>query len=142
MELTRPVPTPGDLTIAHRQAVPASPAPAPEPAAPYERHRWEEAVMSGDLYRDARLVALVLAHHAGEAGFLPEDGIQYLGRLTRLTGVTSRLVKLALRDLQRRGYMWRPPVAPGEQTQVARSITLTLPPLPARTEPPHTGGPR
>ncbi|MFJ9895268.1 hypothetical protein ACIQPR_18325 [Streptomyces sp. NPDC091280] len=141
MELARrSVPTPGDLMTARCPAA-ADPAPPadPRPVAPYDRHRWEEAVMSGDLYRDARLLALVLAHHAGESGVLPEDGIQYLRPLSRLTDVTPRLVKLALRDLQRGGYMWRPPLAPGAQTQIARPITLTLPPVAARTEPPHTG---
>lgn len=140
MELTRPVPTPGDLAIAHRPPT-AAPVPdtGPEPVTPYGRHRWEEAVLSGDLYRDARLVALVLAHFADETGFLPEDGVQYIGRLARLTDVNARLVKLALRHLDRGGYLTRPPVAEGEQTQIARPITLTMPLASARTEPPHTG---
>ncbi|MBK3575110.1 hypothetical protein JHN63_15075 [Streptomyces sp. MBT65] len=56
-----------------------------------------------------------------------------------MADVTPRLVKLALRDLQRRGYLWRPPIASGEQSQTARPITLTLPSASARTEPPHSG---
>lgn len=138
---TRSAPTPGDLAAAHRPPAAAVLAPdaAPEPEAPYDRHRWEEAVLSGGLYRDARLVGLVLAHYAGTSGYLPEDGVQYLKPLARLTDVTPRLVKLALRDLQRQGYMHRPPLAQGHQTQMARPITLTLPTEAARTEPPHTG---
>lgn len=136
---TRPVPTPAVLAATHRP-----PASRPADAPPYDRRLWESAVQADtSLFHAPRLLALVLAHHAGTDGYLPAGGIQHIGELARLTGLPQKSVKLSLRDLDRAGMLQRPPAAPGQQTHVARPITLTLPAA-AVTErvPPSTGEPR
>jgi hypothetical protein len=133
----RPVPTPGDLAIAHRPAAPATPAPVP--AAPYDRHRWEQAVIISDLHRNTRTAAFVLAHHADESGVLSAGGPQSAGRLAHLARITPKQARLALQQLENWHYIVRPDIRDWPPNNPVRPVALTLPPLPARTEPPHTG---
>ena len=131
---TRPVPTPAALAATRRP-----PAVRPADAPPYDRRAWEKAVQADTtLFYAPRLLAFVLAHHAGADGHLPAGGIQHLGELARLTRLPQRSVKLSLRDLDRAGLLRRPPAPPGQQTHVARPITLTVPEAAERV-PPCTG---
>ncbi|WP_432193786.1 hypothetical protein [Streptomyces sp. bgisy027] len=148
---TRSVPTPADLA-AGRCGAPLTAAPTPTCQAPaartqttaaprYDRRAWEAAVQTDTgLYYAPRLVAFVLAHHAGTDGYLPAGGIQHLSSLAEKTRLTQRSVKLSLRDLERTGLIRRVATPQGQQTHVARAITLTIPSAPgARQEPPSTG---
>lgn len=136
---TRPVPTPAALA-ARRPRRPETGRPADAP--PYDRHAWESAVLAdATLFYAPRLVAFVLAYHAGADGHLPAGGIQHRGELARLTKLPQKSVKLSLRDLDRAGLLRRPPAPPGQQSHVARPITLTVPSTAERV-PPSTGGPR
>jgi hypothetical protein len=135
---TRPVPTPAVLAATHpRRPAPGRPADAPS----YDRQVWETAIEASDLFYAPRLVGYVLAHHAGADGYLRAGGIQNLTSLADRTGLTPRTVKLCLRDLGRAGLLRRPASAPGEQTHIARPITLTVPETAERV-PPSTGEPR
>lgn len=126
------VPLPAPPAGGPHRAVPTSAAiaavPAPAHPSTYDRHEWESALQASDLYQQVRLVGLVLAHHAGPVGYLPEAGIQSLPRLSRLAALPRREAKLGLRDLERAGFIWREPVPPGRLTQLARPLTLTMPP--------------
>jgi hypothetical protein len=129
----RGAPTPADL--AHRQAVPATPAPA---APPYDRDLWERAVFASDLHLPTRLIAMWLAHHAGTSGHIPAGGPQDAGSLAKESSVAPKATRLALTKLERDGYITRPDIHTWKHRYV-RPITLTLPTASARTEPPHTG---
>lgn len=134
---TRGIPTPAALAAMPRRPEPGAVRPADAP--PYDRRAWESAVQADrGLFYAPRLVAFVLAHHAGEDGYLPAGAIQHLASLADLTGLTTRTVKLSLRDLDRAGLLHRPSSPAGQQTHVARPITLTLPETAERV-PPSTG---
>jgi DNA-binding HxlR family transcriptional regulator len=105
----------------------------------YDRARWERAVLDVPSHQSDKLVALVLAHFAGPGGLLPAGGIQHTPRLVPLTGLSSRTLRQAMRNLERDGLIWRPRIEKGTQDHTARPITLTMPPAHTRTEPPHTG---
>lgn len=135
-QMTRP--TPRDLAAVHRNAA-ARPAPAPTP---YERERWETAVLaSHNLHSNARLVAFLLAHHADEAGEIPAGGPQHAERLAQESALMGRFARLSLNVLQTEGFLTRPPIDSWKSEQV-RPITLTMPSAAARREPPHTRGRR
>jgi hypothetical protein len=137
-QLTRPVPTPGDLAIAHRPPAAASPALVPS----YDRRAWESAVFASALHMPTRLIALLLAHHADASGHIPASGPQSAGRLARESGVSPKATRLALTKLELDGYIRRPDIHTWKAREV-RPITLALPAsAAARTEPPHTGQPR
>lgn len=137
---TRAVATPAALAAMRRRLEPGAGRPADAP--PYDRHAWESAVQAdGSLFYAPRLVAFVLAHHAGEDGFLPAGGIQHYASLAQATGLVQRTVKLSIRDLDRAGLLKRPPMPDGRQTHVARPITLVVPETAERV-PPSTGEPR
>lgn len=124
-ELRHPVPTPATDT---------EPAAA---AAPYERTRWESAVLAQRLHYREIAVALILSHHAGPGGILPENGIQRTDRLRRLALMSPVSIRHSLRSLQDAGLLAREPRTPGTTRGVARGIVLTVP---ARRErPPHPG---
>jgi hypothetical protein len=115
----------------------AQPAPATQPArAPYERRAWEQAVFAGDLHVNDRAVALVLAHYAGTSGHLPMGGPQNVARLSHDSGVSAKGVRLALTQLEARGYITRPDSHTWSASKV-RPLTLVLPSAAARTEPAH-----
>jgi hypothetical protein len=133
--LTRPAPTPGNLPMAHRRAAPA------DSVTPYDRHAWEQAVITGDLHANARVLAFVLAHLAGAAGHLPVGERQHADRLAVDAGLTPRLARISLEALITGGYILRPSIRGWDNRKGVRPITLTLPGG-ARTEPPHTGQPR
>jgi hypothetical protein len=145
----RHVPSPADLA-ARRCGAPVVAAPAPAcpalardvelAAPPYERTRWESEVLQRHLHRIDTLVAFVLAHYAGPGGVLAEDGIQRTDRMKQLTGLSSDSTRLALKNLQKAGLLWRPPSSGRLSTEAARPVTLTVP---ARRErPPHPGEPQ
>lgn len=129
-ESPRTVPTPGDLAAARRPA-------SPPPVTGYDRHRWEQDLLTTRLHFSARLVGLTLAHYALD-GYLPEDGVQHSGRMADRTGLSPQRVRQCLRDLERDGFISRPPSADWQPKDRPRPITLTLPGT-ARLEPPSTG---
>ena len=145
----RHVPSPADLAARHcgaplvAAATPARQAPAGDlaPAAPpYERTRWETEVLRRHLHHLDTLVAFVLSHYAGPGGVLAEDGIQRTDHMKKLTGLSPDSTRLALKNLQKAGLLWRPPSSGRPSTEAARPVPL---PIPARRErPPHPGEPR
>lgn len=135
--MTRSIPTPGDLTRGSRQAAAATAA-ATAAAAAYDRDAWQMAVFTSDLSTPAKLVALLLAHHAGTRGYLRAGGPQSEGRIAREAGVSARQARLALERLEADGYLRRPDVRTWKPRQI-RPAALTVPAAArARTEPPHT----
>lgn len=122
-------------------AAPARQAPAAgtfQAGAPYDRTRWERAVMSSGLHPFTRLTGLTLAHYA-PGGVLGEAGIQNPGGLTGRTGMAQRRVRQCLRDLEKAGLITRPPIDGWQRRDVPRPITLTIPAAATRGEPPHSG---
>lgn len=121
---TRPIPTPADLAAVSRLAAPPAPA--------YDRRRWERALLAATyLHRNARLLGLVLAHHAGASGQLPAGGIQHAGRLADEAGMSPKSTRVSLYHLEVSGFIERPDLATWEPKAVVRPITLTVP-SPAR----------
>lgn len=109
--------------------VPAAEAP------PYERTRWEAAVLAEHLHTRTLAVALILSHYAGPGGILAENGIQRTGNLRQLTLISPENIRQSLRSLQGLGLLTRLPLSSGATRGVARGIVLTVP---ARRErPPH-----
>lgn len=130
--------TPFTLAPALTRQAPAEPR-RPAAAGPYDRHAWEMAVQASGMRFTARLVALTLATHA-RGGMLPAGGIQSGGRLRELTGLNKERVQQCLRDLQKAGFIYRPPSPSGHNTHRARPLVLTLPSAAVRRqEPPSTG---
>lgn len=150
-----PTPTPASIAARYGTAVPgghrvaaAAPAPAAVPVRPpYDRHLWGTAVLASDLHLNDRLIALVLAHHAGPSGHLPAHGPQRIGRLSRESGISENGTRRALNQLETAGFLQRPDIR-GWNTAIVRPVTLTLPPTPpqaagegsgVRGEPDHPG---
>jgi hypothetical protein len=106
------------------------------PTVPYDRTRWESAVLARRLHHIDTLVAFVLSHHAGPGGVLAEDGIQRTDRMNSVAGLSPDSTRLALKNLQKAGLLTRP-ASDGKPTAVARPVTLTVPAR--RWEPRHTG---
>jgi len=106
----------------------------------YDRARWGDAVLSGSLHPNARLLALVLAHLAGPSGSLPAGGSHGAQRLAPQAGISERLTRISLNVLENEGYLTRPDIHTWQPEELLRPITLTLPSRAgAREEPPHTG---
>ncbi|AVV46435.1 hypothetical protein PYK79_45075 [Streptomyces sp. ID05-04B] len=111
-------------------------APADGPAAaaavptrePFDRHQWERAVITSSLHHNPRHVALLLAHFADDAGYLPPGGPQHVDSLTASTGLTSRLVRQSLTHLEAYGFVSRPPIHGWDPRKGVRPLTLTTPP--------------
>ena len=125
------------LTGAACQAPATDTVDTPPPGPPYERTRWEAAVLARRMHFQDTLVALVLSHYAGVGGFLAEDGAQRVDLLRGVTGLRGDSVRMALKNLQKAGLLWRPPGEAGTPTHRARPITLTVPVR--RERPPHPG---
>ena len=128
IEQPRHTPTPGDLA-----SLPAAAAPPARP--PYERIRWEAEVLRRRLHHLDTLVALILAHHAGPGGVLPQDGVQRTERLRELTRSSSESIRVALRNLTKARLIERIPYSQGSSPASARAIVLTVPVR--RERPPH-----
>lgn len=138
---TRPTPTPADQAARQSTHPPVqartAPASAGVPAGvPYERIRWEAAVLARHLHHRDTLVALILAHYAGPGGLLPEDGIQRTTRMRELTRIQAESVRLSLRNLERARLLSRLPLSEGAPSSTARAVVLTIPAR--RREPRHT----
>jgi hypothetical protein len=121
-----------------RQPVPTPPTAAQAaPPVPYERTRWEAAVLARQLHHRETVVALILSHHAGPGGILPQDGIQRSERMRATTRIGSEAIRQSLSTLERHGLISREPYTPEVSRRVSRAIVLTIPARPER--PPHTG---
>lgn len=133
---TRPTPS---LLAARRPAAPVTAAVA-LPVRSYDRRVWEQAVMRGGLHPVAGVLAFVLAHYAGDAGYLPPGEFQHPDRLGEVSGMTARQVRVSMDALRDAGLVSRPPLRGWDKTKHGglRPITLTLPD--ERQEPAHTGG--
>ncbi|WP_060879978.1 hypothetical protein [Streptomyces scabiei] len=107
----------------------------PPVAPPYERTRWEAAVLAEQMHYREIAVALILAHHAGPGGILAENGIQRTERMRKLVKIAPVSVRQALNSLQGRGLLQRLPHSPGATRAAARGIALTVPVR--RERPPH-----
>ncbi|MCC9712050.1 hypothetical protein E4N62_46715 [Streptomyces sp. MNU76] len=114
---------------------PARPAPA------YDRAVWERAVMADDLHTSARLIALILAHHADDQGVIAPGGRQDARLLAQDSGIEGKFVRISLERLERCHFISRPPIETWEDKDLVRPVFLILPNR-FRTEPAHTGGPR
>ncbi|MFF6825024.1 hypothetical protein [Streptomyces longwoodensis] len=137
---TRPIPSPA--LIPRRTAAAPPPPPAAQPAPPvvicaaaalearprrmFDRYGWTEAVLASQLRPGDRTVALVLAHHADAAGYLPPGGRHKLGRLAVQAGMSRDGVRRALAALQQAGFIERPDVSTWSR-RVMYPVTLTLP---------------
>lgn len=114
---------------------------------PYDRHRWERAVIDSSLHHTAKHVAMVLAHYADDAGYLAPDGPQHVERLMADTGHSGRFVRTALTALETYRLISRPNIHGWSARQGVRPVTLTLPLAPrptdaggaVRTDPAHPG---
>lgn len=126
---------PGTVPAPPRTAVPLpTPAPVTAAAAAYERAAWECMVLASGLHRNTRIVALVLAHHADTAGYLPSGGVQLPARLAHLARITPKQARLALQQLTNWHYLTRPDIRDWPPSAPVRPVTLTLPPHPAPEE--------
>jgi hypothetical protein len=114
-----------------------TPAADAAPPVPYERTRWEAAVLARQLHHRETVVALILSHYAGTGGILPEDGIQRSERIRNLTRIGSQSVRESLSALERQGLLSRLPYSAGASRRGARAIVLTIPVR--RERPPHPG---
>ncbi|MDX2551352.1 hypothetical protein [Streptomyces stelliscabiei] len=119
-----------------RQPVPTPAAVAALPV-PYERTRWEAAVLAQHLHHRTTAVALILSHYAGPGGILPEDGVQRTDRMRKLTRISHENVRETLRYLEVLGLLQRKPLASGTSPKMARAVVLTIPVR--RERPPHPG---
>ncbi|MEH0547317.1 hypothetical protein QA802_30790 [Streptomyces sp. B21-105] len=126
----------------------ATPTPAAVPTRePFDRHRWERRVSTSSLHHNPRHVALLLAHYADDAGYLPPGGPQHVDSLSSGTGLTGRLVRQALTHLEAYGFISRPPINGWDPRKGVRPVTLVTPRLrpgsdaegAVRTEPAHPG---
>jgi hypothetical protein len=124
-QATRPVPTPATIALPRRG---------------FDRDRWVSAVLYSNLTRHDRLLALVLAHHAGVLGELPAGGdAQQAGHLARDMRLDAKRVRDALKALELAGWIRRPDIRTWQRKDLIRPITLTIPSPAAQTEPAHTG---
>lgn len=113
----------------------------PRPTRPaYSRSAWERAVLTGGLQEHDRLLALVLAHHAGDSGHIPAGDVQDARNLAPETAMSGKAVRLSLSLLLDKGYISRPSIHDWTGNR-ARPVTLTMPTTRAgvRQEPPHPG---
>ncbi|MEU5111682.1 helix-turn-helix domain-containing protein [Streptomyces longwoodensis] len=92
----------------------------------FDRYGWTEQLLAAGLRPGDRTVALVLAHHADPAGYLPAGGRHKLGRLAWQAGMSRDGVRRALAALQQAGFIDRPDLS-GWSRRVMYPVTLTLP---------------
>ncbi|MDX2566059.1 hypothetical protein PV413_23820 [Streptomyces scabiei] len=118
----------------------ASAAPGPERPV-YDRAAWERAVMASGMHTSARLIALILAHHAGDEGVIAAGGRQHARYLAEDSGIEPRYVQISLTRLERIHFITRPPIETWDETRGVRPVTLTVPRKFSQV-PPSTGRPR
>jgi hypothetical protein len=118
--MTRDTPTPADVPTRE----------------PYDRLRWEQAVIASSLHHTAKHIALMLSHYAGDAGCLPAGGPQHGEAMATATGHGGRWVRQALTQLEVYRLISRPNIQSWSADRGVRPITLTLPlaPRPLYTE--------
>lgn len=123
------MPTP--LDIARR----ATSHPAPLVPLPPFRALYERGVRQSGMRPNCRLVALTVATYSAGPAAIPAHDQPGLNQLAKATGLETRGVRGALRELQQLGWITRPAGtrAPehGHMSE-AIPITLTIPPY-ART---------
>ncbi|MFH9011208.1 hypothetical protein ACH4C6_07510 [Streptomyces sp. NPDC017943] len=115
------------MTEAPVRAIPSPAAMAPRPRPAFDRARWEAADMASTLRPYARLVALVLAHSAGPAGYLPPDGPQKARRVAERARLNLNQARISMHVLETAGFLQRPAAETWHPTDIARPITLTFP---------------
>lgn len=118
----------------------ASAGPGPERPA-YDRAAWERAVMASGMHTSARLIALILAHHAGELGVIAAGGRQNARLLAEDSGIEPKFVQISLTRLERTHFISRPPIETWDEARGVRPVTLTVPHK-FSPVPPSTGEPR
>ncbi|WP_340382270.1 hypothetical protein U5640_36250 [Streptomyces sp. SS7] len=124
----KPIHTPAPAAPAPGGPRPARAAsPVPVVREPFDRHAWEAEVIASSLHRATRHIAFVLAHFAGDTGYLPPGGPQHLELLTAATGHNERNCRLSLQQLENARFISRPPVGSWKEHRV-RPVTLTMPP--------------
>ncbi|MEU4165607.1 hypothetical protein AB0F46_01815 [Streptomyces sp. NPDC026665] len=118
----------------------------PSPAAPapvvYDRRAWERQLLAASgVNHDMRIVGLVLAHLADDAGELPAAGPHSNGQLARLCRLQEQRIREAVNSLQDKRFLTRPVLQEWtkdvRQNYQVRPVTLTMP-LARRSEPAHT----
>jgi hypothetical protein len=121
---------------------------APTPSAPartapvaYDRATWERAVMASGMHTSARLIALILAHHADAQGQIAAGGPQDARLLAQESGIEAKYVRVSLTRLERIHFISRPSIHTWEDKDAVRPVSLTMPHR-FRQEPPSTGEPR
>ena len=132
--MTRTAATPA--AMASGRPGPARPAPAV-----YDRATWERAVMASGMHTSARLIALILAHHADDHGVIAAGGRQDAELLAEDSGIAGKYARISLTRLECTHFISRPPIETWDEAKGVRPITLRVP-REFRTQPPSTGEPR
>ncbi|MDQ0829513.1 hypothetical protein QF032_001357 [Streptomyces achromogenes] len=131
-----------------REATPTAAAVPAQTRPPFDRHGWERTVITSSLHHNPRHVALLLSHYADDAGYLPPGGPQHVESLSSGTGLSGRLVRQSLTQLEHYGLISRPPIHGWDTRRGIRPLTLTTPRTrpgseaaegAVRTEPAHPG---
>lgn len=126
-----PVPTPRDLHAkpGPRQRIPVPRPPQPPPA--YQPvtlpARWEHLLRRSGLGVDARRVGMVLTGYADPATGALGDQTPSNRHLAKRMPMNRSDVLCALSELEREGWISRPPMLPGPGPHPVRPLTLTIP---------------
>lgn len=116
-------------------------APARQARPAYDRATWERAVMASGMHTSARLIALILAHHADDQGVIAAGGRQDANLIAQDSGIEAKYARISLTRLERTHFLWRPPIETWDEKNGVRPITLTVPNR-FRAQPPGKGEPR
>ncbi|MFE2046701.1 hypothetical protein ACFXAZ_38480 [Streptomyces sp. NPDC059477] len=127
--MTTTIPTPRDIAASRT----APPAATPMPG--YDRQRWEQALIATALpHPNARLLGWGLAHLAGPTGHMAPD-VPDTGRLAAQLGMSPRIVRQSLTQLEHAGLVSRPDIHTWQPKDIVRPLTLTIPQAGPRTRP-------
>ncbi|MCZ0996377.1 hypothetical protein O1L44_29985 [Streptomyces noursei] len=116
-------------------------APARPTRPAYDRATWERAVMASGMHTSARLIALILAHHADDQGVIAAGGRQDAHLIAQDSGIEAKYARISLTRLERTHFLRRPPIETWDEKNGVRPITLTVPSK-FRAQPPSKGEPR